>query len=79
MEYVNIMKKLNLDEYKMSSFYQGRDNTLALDYNQAIPFLDYLTQKDAPVILTTRRERFICKYIETKNGALYYEIIGFEA
>lgn len=71
------MKSLNLDKYKMSSIYRG-NNILALDYNQAIPFLDYLTQKDEPITLITRKERIICKYIETKNGALYYKIIGLE-
>lgn len=75
----NIMKDLNLDEYKIGSIYQGSNNILALDLIQATPFLDYLTQTDTPIILSTRRERFICRYIETKNGALYYEIIGFEA
>ena len=71
------MKNLNLDKYKMSSIYRG-SNILALDYNQAIPFFDYLTQKDEPITLVTRKERIICKYIEIKNGALYYKIIGLE-
>ena len=71
------MKSLNLDKYKMSSIYRG-SNILALDYNQAIPFLDYLKQKDESITLITHKERIICKYIETKNGALYYEIIGLE-
>lgn len=79
MGYVKIMKKLDLDEYKMTSATYRGNNILTLDLNQAMPFLDYLTQKDEPITFITRRERFICKYIEMKNGALYYEIIGFEA
>lgn len=73
------MKNLNLDEYKIGSIYQDNNNRLTLDLNQALPFLNYLTQTDAPIVLSTRRERFICRYIEMKNGALYYEIIGFES
>lgn len=46
MEYVKIMKKLSLDEYKIDSATYRGNNILTLDFNQAIPFLDYLTQKD---------------------------------
>ena len=70
------MKKLNLDEYKMTSATFRGNNILTLDFNQAIPFLDYLTQKDESITFITRKERIVCKYIETKNGALYYKIIG---
>lgn len=70
------MKKLNLDKYKMTSATFRGGNILTLDFNQAIPFLDYLTQKDESITFITRKERIVCKYIETKNGALYYRIIG---
>lgn len=74
----SIMKKLSLDEYKINSATYRGNNILTLDFNQAIPFLDYLTQKDESITFITRKERIICKYIETKNGALYYKIIGLE-
>lgn len=70
------MKKLSLDEYKMTSATFRGGNILTLDFNQAIPFLDYLTQKDESITFVTGKERIVCKYIETKNGALYYRIIG---
>lgn len=70
------MKKLNLDEYKITSVTYRGNNILTLDFNQTTPFLDYLAQKDESIILVIGKERIVCKYIETKNGALYYKIIG---
>lgn len=70
------MKKLNLDEYKMTRATFRGNNILTLDLNQAMPFFDYLTQKDNSITFVTGKERIICKYIETKNGALYYKVIG---
>lgn len=79
MEYVISMKKLNLNEYNINRATYRGNNILTLDLNQAMPFLDLFTQKDESIVFIARKERIICKYIETKNGALYYKIIGLEA
>lgn len=79
MEYVKSMKRLSLSEYGINRATYRGNNILALDLNQAIPFLDLFTQKDEFITFITRKERIICKYIETKNNALYYKIIGLEA